>query len=137
MWSYLSLLTYELLLKNPWVILGDKIASDPPLDTASLSASALLHTVAFGILGFLATFALQDKPEKDRVRYSLWFILYSGVTELLQSFVPNRWPSGEDILFNVIGLAIGMVVFYRIAPKVLETHPESAELSDLGLTRFG
>lgn len=141
MWTYLSLLTYELLLKNPWVIFGEKIASNPPLDTASVPASALLHTSAFSVLGFLASFALQDRSEKERVRYSLWFILYSGLTELLQSFVPNRWPSGEDVLFNVIGLGIGVLIFYRLPHKELEpaieSALESAELSDLGLTRFG
>jgi VanZ family protein len=136
MWTYFSLLTYELLLKNPWVILGEKIASDPPLDTASVPASALLHTSAFGVLGVLASFAFQHKSEKERVRYSLWFILYSVLTELLQSFVPNRWPSGEDVLFNVIGLGVGVVFFYRIARKELEPALESTELSGLGLTRF-
>lgn len=106
-------MTYELLLKNPWVIFGEKVASAPPLDTASVKASAILHGSAFAILGYLAAFAFNEKTEAVRVRYGLWLVAYCGVTEILQFYVPNRWPSGEDILFNVVGIVIGAVLFYQ------------------------
>jgi VanZ family protein len=112
-WGYFSLLTYELLLKNPWVILGEKIASDPPLDTSSVPASALLHTSSFSVLGFLFCYAFNHQTAAKKVRYSLWLVAYCGVTEILQFCVPNRWPSGEDILFNVVGLIAGTFIFYQ------------------------
>lgn len=128
-WSYLSLLTYELLLKNPWIILGDKIASNPPLDTASVSASAVLHLSAFSVLGFLAAYAFSDKPEAIRVRYGLWLVAYCGVTEILQFCVPNRWPSGEDILFNVVGLLLGALFFYQPWRLLALSEPPTPDLT--------
>lgn len=124
-WSYLCLLTYELLLKNPWVILGDKIATHPPLDTHTVVASGILHIGAFGILGFLWSWAYADRNESERIRYALWLIAYCGVSEVLQSFVPNRWPSGEDILFNVFGLFTGVLVFY-LPGRYSQPNPEEA-----------
>ncbi len=115
MWSYLGLLTYELCLKNPWVVFGGAVASNPPWDTSSAPASAFLHISSFSLLGFLAMFASQDKPERTQIRYSLWFLSYSGLTELIQSFVPNRWPSGEDVIFNVLGLIVGVIMFRKVS----------------------
>jgi hypothetical protein len=124
-WSYLCLLTYELLLRNPWVILGNKIASNPPLDTHTVIASGILHSGAFSVLGFLGSWAYRDRPEHQRVRYALWLIAYCWVTEVLQTFVPNRWPSGEDILFNVFGLFAGVLVFY-LPGRYFQAVPEEA-----------
>lgn len=111
--GYLFLLTYELLLKNPWTILGSSVAQNPPLDTHSAPASAFLHISSFFVLGWLACFALIEESEKDKIRYSLWLVAYSGITEVLQTWVPGRWPSGEDVLFNVLGLILGAFIFYR------------------------
>lgn len=127
-WGYLSFLTYELLLKNPWVILGDKIAADPPMDTSSVLASAVLHLTAFSVLGFLASFAFCERSESSRVRYSLWLVAYCGVTEILQFYVPNRWPSGEDVLFNVIGLIVGAILFYQPFRASSDIEEPSADL---------
>ena len=115
MWSYLGLLTYELCLKNPWFILGRSVALNPPLDTSSAPVSAFLHISSFSVLGFLAMFAFQEQPERTRIRYSLWFLCYSGLTELIQSFIPNRWPSGEDVIFNVLGLIVGVIMFMKVS----------------------
>lgn len=111
-WSYFALLTRELLISNPWVILGDRIAANPPLDTSSDPASAFLHGSTFAVLSLLACFAFQQKSEKTQIRYSLWLVAYCGLTECLQVFVPNRFPSGEDVLFNVMGLIMGVVFYF-------------------------
>lgn len=122
-WGYLSLLTYELLLKNPWVILGDKISENPPLDTHSAPASAALHISSFLVLGSLASFAFLDQTEKNRIRYALWLVVYAGLTEVMQTAIPGRWASGEDVLFNVIGLILGALAFqqlYRISKNAAQ-----------------
>jgi len=113
-WGYIALLTYELLLKNPWVILGKEISQNPPLDTHSAPASAALHIGSFSVLGILASFAFLEKTEKTRTRYALWLVLYAGLTEAMQTTIPGRWASGEDVLFNIIGLVCGALIFQQI-----------------------
>lgn len=113
-WTYLSLLTYELLLKNPWSIMGPRVAESPPFDTHSVPASASLHISSFLILGTLAGFAFIGQSEKKQVRYCMWLVAYAGITEVMQSFIPGRWASGEDVLFNVVGLILGALTFQQL-----------------------
>ncbi len=105
------------------------MAANAPIDTHSAPASAVLHLSAFSVLGGLAGFAFNEEPEKNRVRYSLWLVAYAGVSEVLQSFVPNRWPSGEDILFNVMGLIVGAVVYAQLT----RLHKSSQPLSPVAI----
>lgn len=104
-------MTFELLLKNPWVVLGDAVATHPPMETQSVPASAFLHISAFSILGALGALAFTEESERNRVRYLLWLIAYAGVSEVLQLCVPGRWASGEDILFNIVGLCLGAFIY--------------------------
>ncbi|MFM8312726.1 MAG: VanZ family protein [Deltaproteobacteria bacterium] len=130
-------MTKELLMVNPWELFGDKVAANPPMNSASEPASAFLHSGTFLILSFLACFAFHNKSEKSKIRYALWLLAYCGFTEFLQTLIPNRWPSGEDVLFNVVGLVLGFIVFrvaHRGSPQI-EVSPATSE-ADENLSDF-
>jgi VanZ family protein len=54
----------------------------------------------FGVLGFVTQMAI-----------SLWSLLYTGIlavlTEVLQKFIPGRFPDILDFSTNMIGIIIG------------------------------
>jgi glycopeptide antibiotics resistance protein len=66
----------------------------------TLGWDKFIHFSVFGILGFFAQMAI-----------SLWSLLYTGIlavlTEVLQKFIPGRFPDVLDFSTNMIGIIIG------------------------------
>lgn len=63
------------------------------------------HFIAYGLLMFPT--ALR-KPDKW-ILYALFFIVYSGMIELVQPMV-NRYGEWLDLAANIMGLVCGIVV---------------------------
>jgi VanZ family protein len=76
---------------------------------------ALLHASGFFVLAALACFTFQNTRRETRFRYALWAFAYCNLIELGRSFIPHYQPSGEDVLFNVMGLILGAMSFSLMA----------------------
>jgi VanZ family protein len=102
-WAWLSI---ELVLINPWAFFGRKVAEMPPMDTSSMTASFILHTGAYGVLGGLLFLSAVNKGLPN-VRYWMALAFFHGIlAEGVQAFLPNRWPSASDIFSNSLGLIV-------------------------------
>ncbi len=72
------------------------------------------HAVAFLIYSVLFFFSFN----KGSIFYVFWTGLFFGVfIEMAQIFSPNRVPSFLDILADIVGLFVGILVIYVILYK--------------------
>ena len=104
---YWSGLTIELLLSNPWVFLGERIAASPPVDTSASIPSFSLHFAAYATLYFLYKLSTPSQTQFGIHRkYGYYLVGHAVIVELMQYWVPNRWPSAVDIVANLSGLGV-------------------------------
>lgn len=77
-----------------------------------LIAAKLLHFGAYTVLAVLAS-CLRVVP---RYRWLLVFFLmfHATATEALQTLIPGRGGSLRDVLFDQVGIALGILVSWRI-----------------------
>jgi hypothetical protein len=87
-------------------------------------ADAFLNILLFAPLGM----ALKALPQR---RVVLVGCLVSGSIELLQFFLPGRFPSPSDVLFNSLGTLAGAGLARR-APALLHPGPRYAEIAGRG-----
>lgn len=76
----------------------------------------MLHLPAYGILALLWLLTLKPYGITERLRVYISILLasgYSALMELLQIWVPGRYPSVWDLTLNVTG-AISFILVYRI-----------------------
>ena len=87
---------------------------------AQFNPFSLLHIPLYGILTILLLLAFASKPQTSHTfRYSfaaLLAIAVAAVDEYLQSFIPTREGSISDILLDILGIALVMVLARRVPP---------------------
>ena len=76
----------------------------------------LVHSLEFGLFGMFLYRAFRfPRPHPHPFRMTLIFgILYAASDELHQLFVPERFCSAGDFLFDCIGLAVFAAISMRI-----------------------
>jgi VanZ family protein len=97
------------------------LASSPYVGlVAKFNPYSLLHIPLYGILTILLLLALTSKPETSRSsRYfgvSFIAIAVAVVDEYLQSFISTREGSISDILLDILGIALVMVLARWVPP---------------------
>lgn len=75
------------------------------------------HIIEYAIFAFLVNRAVKEyKPSLPYIRRFCWVffcsIIYALSDEFHQTFVPNRFPSAYDIIYDSIGILITNT-FYR------------------------
>ncbi|WP_165312845.1 VanZ family protein [Vibrio ziniensis] len=107
--SLLSL--YTLLIA--YVTLSSDSSSDsvvPDLNTFGISnLDKLAHTGAYALFYILAVTGFGMKRLKS-IRAIL--LIYGMILEILQTWVPQREPSLEDFLANLLGVILGSLVMF-------------------------
>ena len=87
---------------------------------AKFNPYSLLHIPLYGILTILLLLAFASKPETSRSsRYFsvAWIsISVAAADEYLQSFIPSREASMGDILLDILGVALVMILARRVRP---------------------
>jgi VanZ family protein len=83
----------------------------------------LFHFLTFLPLPVLAYFASQDnfKLKKWKILISIAFIL-SVLVEFVQIFTAGRTFNFYDILANILGLAVGLLVVFAFNKLVLDSN---------------
>jgi VanZ family protein len=104
-----SLLTAVALLSISWLA----FTPNPP-PAADLGWDKANHFAAFGTLAFLGMQCLRARP--SRPGWVLAALLAFGVLiELVQSQVPGRDADAQDVLADMIGAVIGLLVHAAFA----------------------
>jgi len=74
----------------------------------------LLHIPEFGLLAYLWMQAL-DKNKGSLLKARVWTasisISYGILDELHQLFIPGRYASFGDILFDILGIISGIIIY--------------------------
>jgi VanZ family protein len=101
-------------------MLGIFIFSSIPGENAPLrdvfvvnKVTNILHVPAFIVLFILWFWVLSGLLLTQRNRYLYAFsvsILFGGFLEFFQIFVPGRYPSLIDILMNIFGAGLGIII---------------------------
>ncbi|MCE2573787.1 VanZ family protein [Motilimonas eburnea] len=70
------------------------------------------HLAAFASLALVGRFAFTLAPWQ----LTLWLLGYGALIEGIQAFIPNRFASGFDLLADLIGIGLGLLVYTILAP---------------------
>ncbi|MEJ5349187.1 MAG: VanZ family protein [Desulfosoma sp.] len=97
----------------------------------SANVQNLMHIPCFGLLSLIALQTFMDAGKRRRVltfiAVGISTVLYSGILETAQAFVPGRYGSLTDLLFNVVGIVGGLALW-----QGLEVVRSSIEKSSMG-----
>ena len=80
-----------------------------------------LHFAAYGVLSLALAYATTEYRRRVWVRAGVVIVavvVFGGLVELLQGFVPHRYPSALDFLSNVLGVILASAWF------LIERHLE-------------
>jgi VanZ family protein len=104
----LPLLPAAAVMAGIW-ILSDQPALDilPPLFAGQ---DKLLHAVEFMVLGAMLAFAGRSPLLSGTVSRAVAGVLWAGLDEIHQSWVPGRDCSTGDFLADCAGLAAGLLL---------------------------
>ncbi len=113
--SYMVLLFYLSTLP-------DTSVSQNALTKIPSTLQNLLHAPAFGGLAILWLFSLHFFPLSDRASQQIAVIVsiaYGAVLEFYQAWVPGRFASLEDFIFNCLGVLFFVPLYLKIIPHLM------------------
>jgi len=76
------------------------------MDLVSSRVANIAHIPAYGLLALLWIFTLRDNGVTEQRSMYVAFLVASGYgafTELNQVWIPGRFPSASDVMFDVVG----------------------------------
>lgn len=76
----------------------------------------LLHFLTYGLFAILGSTIAG--PSRTYLYVCIGIIVYSGLIEVGQSFIPGRFMSGYDLVANALGVMIGAIFVRFGAPLV-------------------
>lgn len=106
--GYLVFLTLLLLTKDPFRLIG--VQGDAPGVLRMLLPVA--HLLSFLTLAVLALVARWPAP---RWGVTVFLVLYAGMTEVVQSFLPPRTAEWNDWFQDLVGIAVGAALCWIVA----------------------
>jgi VanZ family protein len=94
--------------------LGHRAQAAPAFTLASFVAEKGFHVGLFSILAVLLWNALGSVPSKGVNVLALGLVIGSA-SEFLQGFFPGRDPAIRDVMLNLAGTALGLVMTLALA----------------------
>ena len=89
----------------------------------------LSHLPLFFILGWLWSWQLGPIKHAMGIltnKASLFSIFYAIANEMVQAFIPDRFPSSGDLIMNLFGVSLGLYLhsrqFQKITSKSFQTQ---------------
>ncbi len=86
--------------------------SPAPVQIQMNNFDKINHLAAFATLSLVARFAFKLTPWQ----ITFWLLGYGALIEGIQSFIPNRFASGLDLLADLIGIGLGLLAYTLVAP---------------------
>ena len=81
---------------------------------------SLLHIPLYGLLTALLLLTFRPKPGTNlawRYQVAAWIVVGVGVIdEYHQAFIPSRDASVTDVLLNILGVGLVMILAWRVPP---------------------
>ncbi len=116
---YLVTLSYMCVL----FILSSIPGSGENGDLFGLSARVanVLHVPAYGLLALLWIVTLRDRGLTEHRSIWVAFLVasaYGALTELNQVWIPGRFPSASDVMFNVAGSLIFIWLYWWVTREL-------------------
>ncbi len=90
------------------VVAGIAYLSLTPTETITIGNDKISHFIAYGALSF--NVGLLTYSRKWFLPALLCCVIYGGLIEVGQYYVPGRFMSGYDILANTAGVVLGGVL---------------------------
>ncbi len=87
-----------------------------PLVSAKLANIA--HVPAYGLLALLWIVTLRDRGVTDHQSIWVAFLVasaYGALTELNQVWIPGRFPSASDVMFDVVGSLLFIWLYWWLS----------------------
>ena len=89
--------------------LSNPLPSVPPGPPSLIDINILLHLCEFAGLSFFVAFGYFSK---FNIKYTVLItVTYAILDEIHQYFVPNRYFDVFDVMIDILGVAIGFLVF--------------------------
>ncbi len=89
-----------------------------PMDLISSTVANMLHVPAYGLLALLWIVTLRDHGVTEHRSMGVAFLVasaYGALTELNQIWIPGRFPSALDVMFNVAGSLIFIWLYWFVS----------------------
>ncbi len=86
----------------------------------SAKLANMLHIPAYGLLGLLWIFTLRDHGVTDHRGMGVAFLVasaYGALTELHQVWIPGRFPSASDVMFDVVGSLLFIWLYWFVSEE--------------------
>ena len=61
-------------------------------------------------------------------------VVYGGLIEVVQSFVPNRFGSLPDFVADLAGIVLGLILYRYLTPACFK-HPKDKYINESILTK--
>ena len=108
---YVILIYWLSSLERPFVI-----------DVGVWNLDKLMHLAEYSVLGFLLMRAITGSDGNVKYNKTILLTLVVGAVcgftdELHQSVVPGRYATVADFVFDTLGIAVGIALFYMIKKR--------------------
>lgn len=129
---WLILISYAALLLVASILPDTRQTGDPFQNLLTFISPTLqnaLHIPAYGLLAWLICEAANRRgssPNLSMIAGMATAMSYGMLMEVIQIWVPGRYPSAMDIAFNALGAGIGSWIWkksarHRSLPRVITT----------------
>lgn len=103
--AYTVFLTYLLLAPDPWSIFG--IISGDEIDVPPMLSDYVIHGITYCGLSAIWIWAARPVSVGGAAGWVIAAIGHGIATEILQGFVPSRYPDLYDGFADTIGAVVG------------------------------
>ncbi len=107
------------------------------MELVSPTVANIAHVPAYGLLALLWIFTLRDHGITEQRSMYVAFLVasaYGALMEVNQVWIPGRFPSAPDVMFNVAGSLIFIWLYWWLSGERRAESQESRAKSVVGVS---
>ena len=97
-----------------FILIGSSIPGKSVPTVFALTWDKLLHVIEYFFLGVLGYRAYDNRYKYITIIISVFGIVFGCIDEILQSFIPGRYPSYYDVIADSSGVILGVITIHMI-----------------------